>query len=159
MLSEETRNRILESAKHYPESRSAVLPALYAVQQDQGFITEEGMREVAELLDISHSDVDGIATFYTLLFKRPVGRYVIEVCTTLSCALLGAEHLLDYLSKKLGVKVGETTPDGMFTLRSSECLGDCGRAPVMMVGDTYYEDLTPEKLDNILDELRKKAEE
>jgi NADH-quinone oxidoreductase subunit E len=86
-----------------------------------------------------------------------VGKYQLDVCTTLSCSLLGAEHLVDYLSRKLGIRVGETTPDGVFTLRTVECLGDCGRAPVMMVGDRYYDDLTPEKLDGIIDELRDKA--
>lgn len=158
MLSEEARKTILDEAGRFPDRRSAVLPALYVVQNDQGYVTEEGMKEVSELLGMSESDVLGVATFYTMLFERPIGRYVLDVCSTLSCSLLGAEHLVDYLGNKLGIRVGETTPDGLFTLRTVTCLGDCGKAPVMMVGDTYYDDLTPEKLDNILDELKRKAE-
>lgn len=157
MLSEEARKRILEDAGRYPDKQSAILPALYVVQDEEGYITREGMDEVALLLDIPCSDVTGVATFYSMYFMRPVGRYVLDVCKTLSCSLLGAQHLVDHLSEKLGIAVGETTTDRLFTLRAVECLGDCGSAPVMMVGDTYYRDLTPEKLDSILDELRRKA--
>ena len=134
------------------------MPALYVVQEEHGHLTEDGMAEVAKLLDMPLSDVGGVATFYSMYFQHPVGRYVLDVCKTLSCALLGAEHIVEYLSRKLGIKVGETTPDGLFTLRTVECLGACGAAPVMMVGDTYYENLTPEKIDFILDELRSKAQ-
>jgi len=159
MISEESRKRILESRSRYPAARSAVLPALYIVQEEQGYLTDESMEEVAELLGIPYVDVTSVATFYTMYSNRPVGRYVLAVCTTLSCSLLGAEHLVDYLSRKLGVKVGETTSDGLFTLWTVECLGACSGAPVMMVGDRYYENLTPEKLDEILDNLRREAEE
>lgn len=159
MLSQESRTRIEENTKKFPTAKSAVLDALYVVQNEEGFVTEEGMREAAELLGMPYADVEAVATFYTLLQKRPSGKYVLDVCTTLTCSLLGAEHLIDYLSKKLEIRVDETTPDGMFTLRAVQCLGDCGNAPVMMVGDTYYDNLTPEKLDGILDELRRKARE
>lgn len=159
MLSKDYREQIQNDAKKFPTAQSAVLDALYVVQDEAGYVTEEGMCEVAELLGMPYADVRAVASFYTMFMKRPSGRYVLNVCTTLSCSLLGAEHLVDYLSDKLGVKVGETTPDGMFTLRTVECLGDCGNAPVMMVGDTYYENLTPEKLDSLLDELRKKSQE
>ena len=153
-LSDEAKKKIVENGGKYPDPRSAVLEALYVVQEEQGYVTEEGMEEVAQLLDISRSDVAGIATFYTLFNKRPVGKYMLHVCTTLSCSLLGAEHLVDYLSARLGIKIGETTPDGLFTLLTTECLGDCGNAPVMMVGDTYYDNLTPEKLDTLLEKLK-----
>lgn len=159
MLSEEVRRKIIEGKESYPDRRSAIMPALYAVQESEGHISEDAMAEVAKLLEIPASDVGGVASFYSMYFRKPVGRYVLDVCKTLSCSLLGAEHLVEHLSKKLGIKVGETTPDGMFTLRTVECLGDCGNAPVMMVGDTYYENLTPEKLDSLLDELRAKARE
>lgn len=134
------------------------MPALYVVQEEDGRLTDEGMGEVAKLLEMPYSDVVGVATFYSMYFERPVGRYVLDVCKTLSCALLGAESLVEHLSRKLGIKVGETTPDGLFTLRTVECLGACGKAPVMMVGDTYYEDLTPEKLDGIIESLRREAQ-
>jgi len=157
MLSEEARKRILGSAEQFPDRQSAILPALHILQEEQGYLTDEGMKEVAETLDVPYSDVAGVASFYAMLFERPVGRYVLDVCTTLSCSLLGAEHLVDYLSEKLGIKVGETTPDGLFTLRTVQCLGDCGSAPVMMVGDTYHENLTPEKLDALLADFAAKA--
>jgi NADH-quinone oxidoreductase E subunit len=157
MLSDNARRRILEIGESYPDGRSAVMPALYVVQEEQGHLTDEGMAEVARLLEMPFSDVGGVASFYTMYFEHPVGRYVLDVCKTLSCSLLGAEHLVDHLSRKLGIKVGETTPDGLFTLRTVECLGDCGNAPVMMVGDKYYDNLTPEKIDSILDELRSQA--
>lgn len=159
MLSKESKECIRKFAKRFPIAQSAVLDALYIVQNEAGYVTEEGMREVAELLGMPYVDVRAVASFYTMFLKRPSGRYVLDVCTTLSCSLLGAEHLADYLSDKLGIEVGETTPDGMFTLRTVQCLGDCGNVPVMMVGDTYYENLTPEKLDSLLDELRIKAQE
>lgn len=157
MLSEKSRAQIKKSAGRFPAAQSAVLDALYVIQDEEGFVTEEGMREIAELLGMPYADVRAVASFYTMFHSRPSGRYVLDVCTTLSCSLLGAEHLVDYLSNRLGIKVGETTPDGIFTLRTVQCLGDCGKAPVMMVGDTYYENLTPEKLDSLLDELRRKA--
>ncbi len=158
MLSEQAKHAILEKKADYPDRSSAILPALHILQEDQGYVTQEGMQEVAELLEMPCSDVGGVASFYTMFAKRPVGLYTLDVCKTLSCALLGAEHLVDYLSEKLGIKVGETTPDGLFTLRTVECLGACGNAPVMMVGDTYYEDLTKEKLDGIIVDLRSRAD-
>lgn len=158
MLSEKTRKKILESKARFPKRESAILPALHLAQEERGYLSDESLNEVAELLEMPHSDVGGVATFYSMFFERPIGKYTLDVCKTLSCSLMGAEHLVDYLAEKLGIKVGETTPDGLFTLRTVECLGDCGHAPVMMVGDTYYEDLTPEKLDNILNELKRKVE-
>ncbi|MBI2844705.1 MAG: NADH-quinone oxidoreductase subunit NuoE [Armatimonadetes bacterium] len=157
-ISGEAQRRILDAKTRYPSRSSAILPALHILEEDQGYVTEEGMAEIAGLLDMPMSDVGGVASFYSMFMQRPSGTYRLDVCRTLSCALLGSEHLVDYLSEKLGIKVGETTPDGLFTLRTVECLGDCGKAPVMMAGDTYYEDLTPEKLDAILDDLRRKAE-
>ncbi|MEN6371048.1 MAG: NADH-quinone oxidoreductase subunit NuoE [Armatimonadota bacterium] len=159
MLSQESRAQIEENAKRFPSAKSAILNALYVVQNEEGFVAEDGMQEIAELLGMPYTDVEAVATFYTLFQKQPAGKYRLDVCTTLTCSLLGAEHLIDYLYKKLGIKVDETTPDGMFTLRAVQCLGDCGNAPVMMVGDAYYDNLTPEKLDGILDELRRKAGE
>lgn len=153
MITEETKNKILEQKNKFPEVRSAILPSLYVVQEQEGYVTAEGMEAVGRLLGVPLVDVQAAASFYTMLFKKPQGKHIIDVCVTLSCSLLGGEHLLDYLSEKLGIKEGETTPDGMFTIRRVECLGNCGNAPVAMIDDRHYENLTKEKLDTILEEL------
>ncbi len=158
MISDKTRARILESKQAYQTSNSALLPALYAVQEEEGYVSEEGMLEISRILGVPHSDVIGVATFYTMLPRNPQGQFVINVCTTLSCALLGAEQIVDYLSRKLGIKVGETTPDGLFTFSAVQCLGNCGKSPVMMVGDKNYENLTYENVDAILESHRQSAE-
>lgn len=154
MLTEETRRKILENKAKFPLRKSAILPSLYAVQEQYGYVTDDGMEEIGKLLDVDLVDVEAAASFYTMLYKRPQGKHMIDVCITLSCSLLGAQHLVDYLSKKLGVKVGGTTEDGMFSLRTVECLGNCGNAPVIMIDDRQYENLTEEKLDAILQEVR-----
>ncbi len=154
MLSEGAAKEIEDIARRYPVKRSAVMPALYVVQREYGYITEEGMKEVANILGLRPIQVYEIATFYTMYNKKPVGKYHIQVCTNVSCSLLGAEHIVDYLSRKLGIKVKETTPDRRFTLSVVECLGSCGTAPMMQINDTYYEDLTEQKIDEILNNLR-----
>ena len=151
----ELREKIEEIARRYPDPRSAVMPALYLAQEKHGYLTKEAMEEVAEALNIPPVQVYEIATFYTMFNKRPVGRYHIQVCTNVSCMLLGAETLVDYLKEKLGIDVGETTRDGLFTLSTVECLGSCGTAPVMQINDTYYENLTKERIDEILEGLRR----
>ncbi len=152
-LSEEALNRIEEVRKKYPTARSAVLPALYIAQEEEGYVTKDAMAEIARILDIPPIQVFESATFYTMFNKKPVGRHHIQVCTNLSCSLLGAEHIVEYISRKLCIGVGETTPDGRFTLTTVECLGSCGTAPMMQVNDRYHENLTEEKIDEILDGL------
>jgi len=149
-LTDDTRDRIRDLASRFDDPRSALLPALYTAQEQIGYLPQEAVQEVASVLQLPCAEVGAVASFYTMFYKRPVGQHVIGVCRTLSCALLGAESLLDYLSQKLDVKVGETTSDGRFTLREVECLGACDMAPAMMVDDTYYGNLTEEKLDEIL---------
>lgn len=153
----ELREKIEEIARRYPDTRSAVMPALYLAQERYGYLTKEAMEEVAEVLNLPPVQVYEIATFYTMYNKKPVGRYHIQVCTNVSCMLLGAESLVDYLRKKLGIDVGETTKDGLFTLSTVECLGSCGTAPVMQINDTYHENLTKERIDEILEGLRKES--
>jgi len=153
VLSAETLKKIEEVRKKYPTSRSAVLPSLYLIQEEHGYVTKEGMAEVARLLSIPPVQVYESATFYTMYNKKPVGKHHIQVCTNLSCSLLGAEHIVKYISGKIGVASGETTDDGKFTLSTVECLGSCGTAPMMQIGDDYHEDLTEEKIDKILDSL------
>ena len=118
-----------------------------------GYTNSQIMEEIAELLDLPPLEVSETASFYTFFPKQGTGKYWIQVCTNLSCSLLGAESLVDYLEDKLKIKVGETTPDGRFTLTTVECLGSCGTAPVMQINQDYYENLTKDKIDKILDEL------
>ncbi|HUJ80095.1 MAG TPA: NADH-quinone oxidoreductase subunit NuoE [Nitrospiria bacterium] len=152
-LSEAARVELQETAKRYPVKRSAVLHGLRLVQREAGFVTEAGMRDVAALLEMTPHEVYDVATFYTLFYLRPKGEYLIQVCRTLPCALGGAETLLDHLERRLGIRAGETTPDGKFTLVTVECLAACGKAPVMQVNDRYHEAVTPEQVDRLIESL------
>ena len=154
MLSEGAVREINDLTGNYANKRSAVMPALFVVQREYCYVNEEGMREVANILGLRPVQVFEMATFYTMYNKKPVGKYHIQVCTNISCSLLGADHIMDFLSQRLGVKVKETTPDKMFTLSAVECLGSCGTAPMMQINDRYYEDLTKEKIEEILKGLK-----
>src|SRR6266480_5109312 len=136
----ENRARFDEIVARYPPDRrrSAVLPALYLAQYQQGYITANAIRHVAELLKITRADVEDVVSFYTMFYTRPVGKYVLQVCRTLSCAVNGAERVTEALSEKLGIKPGETDPSGLFTLLEFECLGACDRAPVVMVNNEHW---------------------
>lgn len=140
--------------KRYPNKESALLPTLHLAQKELGHITVEHMDAIAELLDLPKIRVYRVVSFYTMYQRQEVGTYLLQVCTNISCSLLGAETLVNYLGERLGIGVGETTPDGMFTLCEVECLGACGNAPVMMVNDDYHEDLTIEKVDTLLQQLK-----
>lgn len=129
------------------------MPALYAAQDQLGYIPDQALEEIAEILDLPASEVGSVATFYSMYFHRPVGRHIINVCVTLPCATAGSENLLEYLCAKLNVKPGETTPDGKFRLNAVECLGACDIAPVAMIDDEYHGHLTTDKLDTILQDL------
>jgi NADH-quinone oxidoreductase subunit E len=154
VLSEESRTEIRKIRDEYPGAESAILPALERAQRDHGgWLSSEAIDEVAEVLELSPTHVGAVASFYTMLHLKPVGRHLISICTNVSCSLLGAEHLRDYIGNKLGIRPGETTADGQFTLEEVECLGSCGTAPMMQVDDTYYENLTEEKIDRLLAEL------
>jgi NADH-quinone oxidoreductase subunit E len=153
MLSEETRNRIETLMQRYPERRSALIPTLHLVQEKIGYLSPDAIREVAALFQLSANEVYEVASFYTMFYKKPVGRYVLQVCTNISCLLCNCESLMTHLSQRLGIKPGETTSDGKFTLIEVECLASCGTAPVVQINDTYHEDLTIAKLDRILDSL------
>ncbi len=143
--------------KRYPEGRqkSALLPVLHIAQAEfGGWLSPETMDYVAGILNLNPIEVYEVASFYTMYNLRPVGKCVLEVCRTGPCMIRGADDIVEYLENKLGIKDGETTPDGMFTLRTVECLASCGTAPMMQVGEHYMEDLTPEKLDSILEDLQ-----
>ena len=137
----------------YPDRKAVILPALYLAQKEFGYVSDEAIVYIAGLVGTSPSEIEGVATFYTMYNRKPVGKYHVQICRNISCSLLGAEHLIEYVSKKLGVRPGETTPDGKFTLAKVECLGSCGTAPVMQVNDEYHENLTVESIDRILDRL------
>ena len=134
----------------YPDKRAALLPALHLAQETFGYISLEVEEYIATLFGLTAAHVHEVVTFYTLYFQQPKGRHVVAVCHNLSCHLLGAKTILDHLTQRLGVEVGETTADGRVTLQSVECLCACEQAPMMQVDDRYEGDLTPEKVDRIL---------
>jgi NADH-quinone oxidoreductase subunit E len=140
----------------YPPGRkqSAVIQALHIVQDEHGWISNELMDAVAEYLDMPKIAVYEVATFYTMFKLKPCGRHTIAVCTNISCMLRGSDAIVRHLEKKLGVPLGQTTPDGKFTIKEVECLAACGGAPMFQIGKTYYENLTPQKVDEILDGLK-----
>lgn len=156
----ENRARFDEIVKRYPPERrrSAVLPALYLVQHQQGYVTANGIRHVAELLGLTRADVEDVVSYYSMFYTRPVGKFVLNVCRTLSCALNGAERVTEEISAKLGIRPGETDPTGTFTLMEVECLGACDRAPVVMVNDAWQECQRPEEVGTLIDDLRARGD-
>ena len=158
--SAENRARFDEIIKRYPpdRKRSAVLPALYLVQQQQGYITANGIRHVAELLEITRADVEDVVTYYSMFYRKPVGKFVLSVCRTLSCAVNGAERVTAALCERLNIKPGQTDPSGTFTLQEVECLGACDRAPVVMVNDAWQENQSPDSVGKLLDDLKARGE-
>ncbi|MFC5682350.1 complex I 24 kDa subunit family protein [Flavobacterium sp. MAHUQ-51] len=156
-MTETLMNRINELISHYPEDKkkSALLPVLHEVQDaHDNWLSVELMDKVAEILEILPIEVYEVATFYTMFNLRPIGKYMFEFCQTSCCCLNGVEDLMDYTCEKLGVGIGETTPDGLFEVRGVECLGACGYAPMMQLGDFYKEHLTKEKIDQLIADCR-----
>lgn len=142
-------------AKYPPErKRSAVMPLLYLAQEEYGYCSDEAIRDVAEVLYLDPTEVKSVVGFYTMFHEKPVGRYVIEVCDDLPCALKGADQFVSYCENKLGIKAGETTPDGTFTLSVVMCLAACHRAPMCQVNGAYHYDLDEKKFDALIEELR-----
>lgn len=150
-----------EVVARYPEGRqkSALLPLLHIVQAEYGWLSTDAMDKVAQYLGIQPIEVYEVASFYTMFFLQPQGKYVLEICRTGPCCLVGVEKVIDHLSKKLGVKEGEVTADGMFSWRGVECLAACGFGPVLQIGPeyTFYEKLTEESIDQLIGELKTKA--
>lgn len=156
-LTEETRATIQAALQKYPERRSASIAALRAAQYQMGWLSPEVVEEVGAELDLDPNGLYQLVTFYDMFYDHPVGSFVLGVCNNLSCYLRGADSIFEYLQAKLGIRPDQTTPDGLFTLRTVECLAACGNAPAMMVNEDYYENLTTAKVDEILEELRLKA--
>ena len=154
MLKEKHQKEIDDIVSRYPVKRSALIPLLYLAQRDKGYITEAAMIEIAGILNLTPPQVYETVTFYTMLNLKPVGRFHIQVCKSLMCALVGSDTLIGWLKAKLGIGPGEITPDGAFTLSTVECLAACGTGPMMQINDDYYERLTEEKLDRILSDLK-----
>ncbi len=146
-----------EILPEYPNKQSALLTTLWLAEEEFGRVDREAIELVARELELSPAHVYGVFSFYTLFRQEGQGHYVLDVCATLPCALRGAREIVHHLEERLGIKVGETTPDGIFTLRKVECLADCDQAPMMQVGEDYIRNLTTESVDQLLDELRTKA--
>jgi len=159
MLSEKAIALIEEYKARYPHPRSALMPALYVAQEEcGGWIPKEALRDVAEVMGLTPADVESTCSFYSMYNKEPVGKYMIEVCTNISCSLLGAEKLMHHVLSRLGVGLGEMTPDGLFTVKHVECMAACGGAPAIQVNGLYHENMSPEKFDRLVEELKAAAE-
>ena len=159
-FSEEKLKKVQEIIERYPEGKqkSALLPLLHLAQEENGgWLSVEAMDHVADILQLKPIEVYEVATFYSMYNLKPVGKYLFEVCQTGPCMLKGSDDIIHYIREKLGIGVGETTSDGLFTLKTVECLGACGYAPMMQMGKHYKEHLTREKVDQIIDECRRTA--
>jgi len=155
MIADSTRQRFDELVARYPEKRSALIPLLHEVQAEVGYLSPEAVAWVAEYLGLSPADVMSVASFYDMLHLDPVGKHLIYVCQNLTCALRGSERLIRHLETTLGIRMGETTPDGRITLKRMECLASCGTAPSIQVDGIYHHEVTPEALDALLADLRR----
>jgi len=153
-FSPEVESEIDRHLAKYPVMRSAILPLMFIVQRERGYLDALGVAYLAKRLRLRITDIWEVATFYSMLNTKPVGKYHIQICKTLSCKIMGEPEITDHVCKKLGIKPGETTADGKFTISLVECLGSCGTAPMFQVGFDYHEKLTTEKVDQILDALK-----
>lgn len=153
-FSDDLARKVEEAAARYPSRMAAVLPALHLIQREFGWVPVEAQEWVAERLGVPAAHVHGCVSFYTLYRQKPVGRHHIQICRTLSCALRGAGEITAHLEKRLGIKPGETTADGRFSVVEVECLGSCGTAPMFQVNDDYHENLTTESVDRLLETMR-----
>ena len=155
VVSAAAQKRAEEIIKQYPQKRSAVMPLLYIAQEHTAYITQPAVEWVAAQLEMPPVQIWEVATFYTMYYKKPVGQYHVQVCRTLPCALRGARKVSEYFHKKLGVNPGEVTKDGMWSFEEVECLGSCGTAPMCQINDVFFENLTDEKLDQIVARIEK----
>jgi NADH-quinone oxidoreductase subunit E len=154
MLTEKEIQEIEHEMTLYPIKSGACIEALKIVQEQRGWVSDESIKDIAGILEMSAEEVDGVATFYSMIFRKPVGRKIIAVCNSITCYMLGYEPVYDYISEKLGIKFGETTQDKRFTLLPNPCLGDCDHAPALMINNDHYNKLKPEMLDEILEKYK-----
>ncbi len=153
MYGEKFEAEVQRIVARYPQPRGALMPVLHLAQEAHGYLTPEAELWIADRLGLKPAYVHGVTTFYTMYRTGATGKYLLQLCTTVSCMLRGCDRLLDHIKQRLGIEEGETTPDGTFTLVTVECLGSCGTAPMMQVNDDYYEDLDIERVDALLDAL------
>ncbi len=153
-FNEQSNKKIAEILKRYPRRQAALLPVLWVAQEQFGWISQDVMELVAHTLDVSPAHVYGVVTFYTMFHQQPPGKHHLQLCRTLSCAMMGSEKILCQLKNRLGIEESQTTPDGQFTLSTVECLASCGTAPAMMINEKYFENLNEEEMDRILENLK-----
>lgn len=154
MLTAEERQEIEGELAHYPTKQAVCIDAMKIVQRHRGWVSDESLRDIGELLEMSAADLDGVATFYNLIFRKPVGRHVVMLCDSVSCWIMGYERMREHLNSRLGIQFGETTPDNRFTLLPIVCLGACDHAPAMIVNNNLHGDLDPDKIDKLLEECK-----
>lgn len=157
ILTPEAVAKMKEAVTRYPRAKSAILPALTIAYRQVGHLNNDLYHEISDAIGVPYVEIAEAATFYTMFPKKPVGRYLIQVCHNISCALVGADNMIEYLKEKLGIEIGETTPDNLFTLISVECLGSCATAPMMQINNDYYENLTRASVDKIIEQLTSAA--
>lgn len=150
MLSEQEQREIEAESQHYPDRRALCIDALKIVQQHRGWVSDQGIADVAEFLQVPEAELEGLATFYNMIFRKPVGQHVILLCDSVSCWIMDSNRLCEHLSAQLRIAPGETSANGRFTLLPAVCLGACDHAPVMMIDNTHYQDLDPHRIDHIL---------
>ncbi len=148
------KKKIAHLRTRYPDSRSLTLPVMWMLHKREGFISDEAVYLIANELDIPPIWVEEVRSWYSMFTEEKEGKYVLEVCNNITCSIMGSQDIVDYLCEVLNIKVGETTPDGMFTIKTAECLGSCGTAPMMQVDDNYYELLDKAKIDSILEDFK-----
>jgi NADH-quinone oxidoreductase subunit E len=151
MLTEEEKREIETELHHYEQKQAACVEAMKIVQRHRGWVSDENIRDIARLLEMTPDELDSVATFYNLIFRRPVGKHVILICDSVSCWIMGYKDLRQHLTDRLGINLGETTTDGRFTLLPIVCLGTCDHAPALMIDNELYRDLDPQKIDAILE--------
>jgi NADH-quinone oxidoreductase subunit E len=154
MLTQVERQEIEAELEHFPHRQNGCIDALKVVQRHRGWVSDEAVRDIAEFLKTSPDAVDSVATFYNLIFRKPVGRHVIRVCDSVSCWIMGYERIRAHLSERLDIDFGQTTPDGQFTMLPIQCLGTCDHAPAIIVDEDLHQDLTPEQVDELLESYR-----
>jgi NADH-quinone oxidoreductase subunit E len=159
MLNDVNTAKVNELRNRYPTAQALVLPVLWIVQEQEGYISEDSMKYVAALLGLPFGHILGVVTFYTMLHSKPTGKHHIEICTNVSCMLRGSEKILEHLEKKLALKPGEVSADMRWSIEEAECLGSCGTAPMIAIGDEYYENLTIAKIDALIDTLAKSTDD
>ena len=151
MLTEEERREIEEEIKHFDYKQAASVDALKIVQKHRGWVSDESIKDIAELIEMSPAELDGVATFYNLIYRKPVGKHVILLCDSVSCWVMGCDRMREHFTKRLGIDFGETSEDNEYTLLPMQCLGTCDHAPAMMIDETLHRDLDEEKIDRILE--------